>query len=716
MSSGCGLDWKYLQPFPNAVPYVHWSKLGGGLYELVLSKGWPSKVYTNRPDGSYATSDIFQRHPTDLGKWKYVGRLDDTIVLSNGEKANPVSIENSVRDNPNVCQVVCVGVQRAQLGLIIIPSERAATMGRKEIIKGIWPSVEGGNARMPAYARISEEMIEFLPFRTRYPATDKGTVIRSAFYKLFGNEIDAMYARFERSNTAEGTELSEEGTRAFIRSAIMKAMRLEDPGVLKDDTDFFSLGLDSLGSIQVRGAIMRKLNTGKPIGQNIVFEKPTVGRLAGYLYRLRAGKSADERPEVEVMKGLVEKYSHFQRHAPGGSEEEGEYVVSTSGVSTARPSDNNGISQVVTGASGSLGAHIVSQLVVRNSVRGVYCLVRAKSLDHARERIIQSLQARRVYGSLPQEALAKIVSFPSDFSQEDLGLTPEVYGELLDKVNIVIHAAWQVNFNMDVSSFENAHIRGSHNIMTFCLKSRRSHPASFNFCSSISTVLSDISPCICETLPSYQNALHMGYAQSKLVAEKLCSIAARETGMTTRILRIGQVSGDEAHGIWNAMEAIPLTIQSARTIHALPSPVNDEKVSWLPVNNVAAAIIDLSCISTRAADNGAVVFHVSHPKLLSWNNGVLPAMRKAGLKFETVKPTEWVRRLKASSQDPEVNPPVKLLEFFERKYACDEVRSASYIDTSKACKFSPALRETKELDAELLGRFVEHWRDESWER
>jgi thioester reductase-like protein len=207
----------------------------------------------------------------------------------------------------------------------------------------------------------------------------------------------------------------------------------------------------------------------------------------------------------------------------------------------------------------------------------------------------------------------------------------------------------------------------------------------------------------------------MGYAQSKLVTEILCSIAARETSMVSRILRIGQVSGDATHGIWNATEAIPLTVQSARTIDALPSPVNDEKVSWLPVNDVAAAVIDLSYIPAEAVANDAV-FHVSHPKSLSWNSDVLSAMRKAGLKFETVKPTEWVKRLKASSQDPAINPPVKLLEYFERKYARDEVHSAPCLDTREACKFSTALRETRGFDAELLGRFLVYWREQCWER
>lgn len=35
---------------------------------------------------AYVTSDLVVPHPTKSGLWKIVGRLDEQIVLSNGEK------------------------------------------------------------------------------------------------------------------------------------------------------------------------------------------------------------------------------------------------------------------------------------------------------------------------------------------------------------------------------------------------------------------------------------------------------------------------------------------------------------------------------------------------------------------------------------------------------------------------------------------------------
>ncbi|RPB15662.1 putative NRPS-like enzyme [Morchella conica CCBAS932] len=688
-------EWNYLRPLPSFNKYSQWEHVTSNIYELVIKGGWPSQSLTNRPDGSYETHDLFLQHPTDPNKWKYYGRLDDTIVLSNGEKANPVTLELFVRENPYIKEGLAFGAQRPHLGMLLVPSEKAAGLSRDELVEKIWESVEAGNENMPGYAKISKEMIGFLPPGVEYPRTDKGTAIRAAYYAKYANEIDALYDAFENHAAQDGLELSEEETKQFIKKELVKILTLDDASKLQDDTDFFSLGLDSLGAMQIQGKIVRELKTGGKIGQNVVFEQPTLKKLAGYLHRLRTGESEQVDSQSELLQQLIEKYSDLPQHVPGNSKPDGDYII-------------------VTGATGSLGAHIVAQLVAKDTVRKVYCLVRASSLEKASERTIQSLKDRHIYNTLTASQLSKIAAFPSDFSQKTLGLSSEIYEELLDNVNIVIHSAWSVNFNMDVTSFEAQHIGGSHNLMTLCLSSRRATPATFNFCSSISSVLNTDSKTIAEAEPTtFENAMPMGYARSKLVTEKVCAIAARNTTLPARVLRIGQVVGDTIHGCWNATEAIPLTIQSALTIGCLPRPVTDEIVSWLPVDIVASTIIDLSYLSAEDVARDAF-FNVSHPGLTSWNNDFLPGLRAAGLKFEEVTPTEWLKRLSESNQDPAVNPPVKLLEFFGAKYGQDTVESVPYSLTDKSQKYSTSLGQCKKVDEALIGIFLKFWQEQCW--
>lgn len=66
------------------------------------------------------------------------------------------------------------------------------------------------------------------------------------------------------------------------------------------------------------------------------------------------------------------------------------------------------------------------------------------------------------------------------------------------------------------------------------------------------------------------HAPNTGYARSKLVTEHIIRAAAKSTGIHARVLRTGQLMGDVENGLWNSTEAIPLMIQSATTIGALP--------------------------------------------------------------------------------------------------------------------------------------------------
>jgi hypothetical protein len=55
---------------------------------------------SNRSDGAYCTKDLFLRHPLEKDWFKYIGRLDDTLTQTLGEKTNPVPIELAIVGSP----------------------------------------------------------------------------------------------------------------------------------------------------------------------------------------------------------------------------------------------------------------------------------------------------------------------------------------------------------------------------------------------------------------------------------------------------------------------------------------------------------------------------------------------------------------------------------------------------------------------------------------
>ncbi|KAF7558254.1 hypothetical protein G7Z17_g176 [Cylindrodendrum hubeiense] len=624
-----------------------------------------------------ATKDLFEPHPTIPRAWKYICRIDDTIVLVNGEKFNPLAMEGSIRSNKNITEAVVFGAGRPYLGILIVPAQIWAGKSNEEILAAVWPVVQSANKSADAFARISKGMVRLLSPDCDYPRTDKGSVIRQAFCKKFQDQIDEAYDT-EDVSAADLKQLDLPELQAFVRDLLETTLATDK--TISDDTDFFLLGLDSLQAIQMRSEILKTVDTGgKKLGQNIVFEQPSIEKLSQFLLSLRIGQDAASKVSIEnEMRDLI-----------------GKYAINS-------PNDAR-FSIVVTGVTGSLGAHVAAKLTADPRVDRIYCLVRAPGSAEAIERVKESMVQRQVYHAIPLHMRRKLVALPSDLSDAKLGLSDSDYESITQDLRVVIHCAWSVNFNMQLSSFAPS-ISGVANLISLCKSS--ASPASMNFCSSVSTCSRATTIPIPETVPNLEWAQGMGYAQSKSVAEHLCAKAATQ-GVTARVLRVGQIVGDTKHGVWNAQEAVPMMMQTAVTVGALPKL--KETPSWLPVDTVAEAVADISL-----SDAGSVFTNVTNPKMFSWSDDLLPALRNAGLSFEEVEPKEWVQRLRTSDPDPTANPPIKLVDFFASKYDKEDFTPSKPFNTHVACSLSPALADAPVLDQDLVNKFVGYFLETSW--
>ena len=139
-----------------------------------------------------------------------------------------------------------------------------------------------------------------------------------------------------------------------------------------------------------------------------------------------------------------------------------------------------------------------------------------------------------------------------------------------------------MNFNIALASFE-SHLLGLHQLLAFSL-ARRPEPAVLFFGSSVS-VADRAGPVTVPEGPigDLEWAAPMGYAQSKLVGEHMVLRAAREAGARAYVLRIGQVVGDAATGVWNEKEFVPSMIRSVFFLRALPGL---DEVSDLPADRL----------------------------------------------------------------------------------------------------------------------------------
>ncbi|KAL8778824.1 MAG: hypothetical protein Q9194_001781 [Teloschistes cf. exilis] len=709
-------EWAYLRIEASKMEHIWTRPVANNQFEFVYLKDYPLRVESNSddPPESYYSKDLFSPHATIPNAWKYLGRLDDRVNLINGEKVLPLPIEGHIKRHPLIKEAVVFGVARPMPGLLAFRADGAKDLTDEEFIKEIWPVVEEANQNAEGFSQIGQDMIVPLQAGIEYPQTDKGSMIRPQMYRIFEQEINDAYDRLD--DQQEGSlqlDIPDMEKHLLDIGRELIGEPLEDK-----KTDFFSAGMDSLRAIQMRGLIVKDLDLGgnsKKLSQNVVFETSNVENLAKHLHNLRQGKVAEVQDWKIVAKGMIQKYSAFQKHTPGPHSLPERHVV------------------VLTGATGGLGSHLLSQLSSSRSVAKIYCLLRGAD---PLSRLQKSLQDRKISCET-----SKTHALTADLSQPSLGLSEGIYSEIQSTATHIIHAAWPVNFQLPLQSFE-PHIQGLHNLLQLSLSTPSPDPMKVVFCSSVSTALGTPAPArIPETvIEDLDHVSEMGYGQSKLVGERIVASAVEQAGAQASCLRIGQVVGDTKHGIWNDREAFPSIVRSALTMGVLPQL--GLECEWLPVDTLAEVVVELAGLNetntgglrdvTSKATNGEIegerramdlVYNIDSPHTFSWTTSFLPALRAAGLEFDTVSFEEWHQRLRSLSSssksstneaaaNPDTNPALKLLQYYESAFTGkDEKKDGRVVfEIEKAKRNSGALRGAEDvIESGMVGKMVGSW-------
>ena len=238
-----------------------------------------------------------------------------------------------------------------------------------------------------------------------------------------------------------------------------------------------------------------------------------------------------------------------------------------------------------------------------------------------------------------------------------------------------------------------------------------------------------------EPIKNLEQVSLTGYAQSKLIGERIVQRAVEGTGADATILRIGQIVGDTKTGVWKDNEALPLIIRTALTMGILPQM----KITceWLPVNTLADTVLQIQSLSgsegihsgKNAKSSPLKVYNLVSPHSFSWTTDLLPALSAAGLAFRPVSFETWIYQLRKLSaaqlnlkdqtpcftdtqnltSNPNLNPAIKLVDFFAEMLQYEE-DSSIVLETAEAEKASSALRESPHvLRSGLLERMVKVW-------
>jgi hypothetical protein len=98
--------------------------------------------------------------------------------------------------------------------------------------------------------------------------------------------------------------------------------------LLEDDTDFFSLGMDSLQGLRLRKVLLKNLPIKTSgVGMNIAFDFPTINDLTAVLLLLQRGEKFQDTPIEEQMQAMIDRYATFPAHVPRENLNLGKYLV-----------------------------------------------------------------------------------------------------------------------------------------------------------------------------------------------------------------------------------------------------------------------------------------------------------------------------------------------------------------------------------------------------
>ncbi|KAK4184811.1 hypothetical protein QBC35DRAFT_390894 [Podospora australis] len=707
-------DWEYFEWNP-AAGIVMEPTESENLAELVIKRkvGKASQfqfVFHNFPQlNEWRTKDLFERHPSNPALWRYVGRIDDIIVLSNGEKLNPVTFEKIVEGHPLVQSALMVGAGHFQTALVLEVHSGTMTPDPEEtIIDQVWPSVEEANEQYPAHGRVWRNMIKIASAEKPFQRTPKGSVNRRNTSVLYKEEIASLYvSQATQWPTDRNTESVNEVTiQKIVRKAVSDITRNEY-AVSEDDTSFLSMGFDSLRVLQLTHILTLELPTSMrtSISQRLVYDNPSTRMLTHALISSRDRSStSNNTSREEVMSALTYKHRVTRRRSSVGR------LVSPDLLPTP------GIRVILTGSTGSLGTHLLHNLLADPSISHIFCLNRSPNARDKQRRLFTSSS----FSPNQLDNDSRVTFLQADLSQPNLGLSSSVYQDLArQKVHKIIHNAWPVNFNLGLSEFEPA-IRGMRNLVNLAIACS----AEFVFVSSISSVMnypsirpssssdSDTMEIIIPEFFETDNSLPLkqGYAESKHVASSIIARAVQEKLLKqATLLRVGQIAGPtEGSGVWNRHEWFPSLVATSLVLGKTPSRLGGMQagIDWVPVDLAARAVLE---ISASAESQGLICCNVVNPNVCQWDV-IRGTIMDEYQDVKTVEIGEWLDAL-CEQQDSERYPSLKLMGFFEEWRASEGSGMSTIIrfDTEQAREKSQTMRDMPAVDGEMMRRWLQGW-------
>jgi myxalamid-type nonribosomal peptide synthetase MxaA len=420
------------------------------------------------------------------GKLEILGRLDDARKVRGGW-AEPASIAAVLREHRDVARAVVVAGtgSRGQAELSAFVVARDGQPGGLEASLRQWLGERVPTQSVPAHLTVVEDL----------PLQASG--------KVNLRRLKEMARATGASSPSTATSRLESSVLATFRDV------LEQPDLGADDA-FDSLGADSLDTIVLCGELER--TTARRVRVSDLRRHPTAHTLAAQLERrARRNRRTEWRlPALDLDASLVSgrKKGALRR-------------------------------VFVTGATGALGRAFVRCLLQETGVE-VAALVRARGIEHARERLLESID--------PHHAGARLMPVVGDLSLPRFGLSPEAFRNLAADTEAIVHLGADLDIFAEYEELESVNVGGTREALRLAFEAgARLHHLSSSAVLGLDPDTSfdedDYGFAFAEALaPGLTDS--DGYSRSKLAAEALVWLAF-DHGLEVSVTRIPHLVGVE---------------------------------------------------------------------------------------------------------------------------------------------------------------------------
>jgi polyketide synthase PksN len=430
----------------------------------------------------------------------------------------------------------------------------------------------------------------------------------------------------------------EDKARLFVRQMFANQLRATLDEV-DDACQLMETGITSLDMAEMTQSIKKRLDPG--FSPTAFFECTTVRSFAELLaqkyaaafHRLTVTKLTVE--DAETVVKLRKKVAPPE--AKPGARRVPQHVQDAQ--SDLLLSDVRGIPDgyqrnthcvLLTGATGFLGIHVLSELLSSDRQAQAYCLVRCSNQEQGLQRILK--QAEKFELAVDETRIRVLCG---DINRPSLGLSSQDWDLCCQQAQQIVHASAHVNHIEGYATFRDS-ARG----MKEVLRLAGSHQL------KLIQFISSVAACALKTGEEFSifekegflddgEHVYGGYGQSKWVQETLLK-RAHDSGIPYVIYRFGELSGSAQTGLGQTDDMLHRLLQMRLAI-GCKEKISSDVLDMLPVDFAAQLIVNTG----KRPELWNAIVHATHLQPYSFANLYRKAQAN-GLQFTPVTRTQYL--------------------------------------------------------------------------